>query len=136
MYPKPHPRHEIPEYIIKKTTELVARKIDQKLLEWEESKPARIKANRRLSSRNYAKRKGIIRIDGQVTAMKLLMANAIVKEVKSRKLKHYEAASVAGTARTKITAIVNMHVGHISLDLLTEVLSSFGMTVHAIIKAG
>jgi len=46
--------------------------------------------------------------------------------VKARKLTHEQAAKLAGTSRTKLTAILNGNTSGVSSDLLLRILYSLG----------
>jgi predicted XRE-type DNA-binding protein len=49
--------------------------------------------------------------------------------VKRRKLTHAEVAHRSGTARTRVTAILNDNLNHVSTDLLIRILGSLGYKV-------
>jgi predicted XRE-type DNA-binding protein len=44
-------------------------------------------------------------------------------------LSHAEVARRAGTSRTRVTAILNGHLEHVSSDLLVRILAGLGYTV-------
>ncbi len=46
-----------------------------------------------------------------------------------RKLTHAEVARLAGTSRTRVTAILNDNLEHVSSDLLVRILASLGYGV-------
>ena len=54
--------------------------------------------------------------------------------VRTRKLKHAEIARLAGTSRTRVTAILNDKLDHVSSDLLIRVLASLGYRVKIMIQ--
>jgi predicted XRE-type DNA-binding protein len=49
--------------------------------------------------------------------------------VRRQKITHAEIARRAGTARTRVTAILNDDLGHVSSDLLIRILGSLGYRV-------
>jgi predicted XRE-type DNA-binding protein len=57
------------------------------------------------------------------------LANRIAQEVARRKLTHAHVAKLAGTSRSRMTAIINGGLVDISTDLLLRVLSSLGVRV-------
>ena len=48
---------------------------------------------------------------------------------RQRKLTHAEIAKLAGTSRTRVTAILNDDLEHVSSDLLIRILASLGYHV-------
>jgi predicted XRE-type DNA-binding protein len=50
--------------------------------------------------------------------------------VQRKKLTHTQVANVAGTSRTRITAILNDDLNHVSTDLLIRILGCLGYRVH------
>lgn len=59
------------------------------------------------------------------------LAERIRQEVQRRSLTHAQAAKLAGTSRSRMTAIVNGGLPGISTDLLLRILSSLGVRVKA-----
>ena len=59
------------------------------------------------------------------------LAERIRQEIKRRKLTHAQAAKLAGTSRSRMTAILNQGLPGISTDLLLRILSSLGIRVKA-----
>jgi predicted XRE-type DNA-binding protein len=57
------------------------------------------------------------------------LANRIAQEVARRKLTHAQAAKLAGTSRSRMTAILNGGLVDISTDLLLRILASLGIRV-------
>jgi predicted XRE-type DNA-binding protein len=54
-----------------------------------------------------------------------------LKEVARRqKITHAEIAKRAGTSRTRVTAILNDDIQHVSTDLLIRILASLGSRLH------
>jgi len=55
---------------------------------------------------------------------------ARLKEITRRqKITHAEIARLAGTSRTRVTAILNENLDHVSSDLLIRILASLGYRV-------
>ncbi len=54
------------------------------------------------------------------------LKDKIKEAVKARKLTHEQAAKLAGTSRTKLTAILNGNASGVSSDLLLRILYSLG----------
>lgn len=67
--------------------------------------------------------------DAQAWRFRSALADRIAKEVARRKLTHAQAAKLAGTSRSRMTAIVNGGLIDISTDLLLRVLVSLGIRV-------
>jgi predicted XRE-type DNA-binding protein len=59
----------------------------------------------------------------------IALANRIAQEVARRKLTHAQAAKLAGTSRSRMTAILNGGLVDISTDLLLRILASLGVRV-------
>jgi predicted XRE-type DNA-binding protein len=57
------------------------------------------------------------------------LANRITQEVARRKLTHAQVAKLAGTSRSRVTAILNGGLVDISTDLLLRILASLGIRV-------
>jgi predicted XRE-type DNA-binding protein len=51
------------------------------------------------------------------------------KIVRTHKLTHAEVAKRSGTSRTRVTAILNDDIEHVSTDLLIRILASLGYQV-------
>jgi predicted XRE-type DNA-binding protein len=62
---------------------------------------------------------------------RIQLAQRIAQEVARRKLTHAEAAKLAGTSRSRLTAILNGGLVDISTDLLLRILGSLGLRVKA-----
>jgi len=57
--------------------------------------------------------------------------------VRRQKMTHAEIARRAGTSRTRVTAILNDDLEHVSSDLLIRILGSLGYRVRAsVVRAG
>ena len=60
---------------------------------------------------------------------RIQLTKRIVQEVARRKLTHAQAAKLAGTSRSRMTAILNGGLVDISTDLLLRILASLGVRV-------
>lgn len=72
---------------------------------------------------------GLTPADAQEWKFRDALATRIAQEVARRKLTHAQVAKLAGTSRTRVTAIVNGGVVDISTDLLLRILASLGVRV-------
>lgn len=70
---------------------------------------------------------GLSAADAQAMQFQLQLARRIIQEVSRRKLTHAQAAALAGTSRSRMTAILNGNVLDVSTDLLLRILASFGL---------
>jgi predicted XRE-type DNA-binding protein len=60
---------------------------------------------------------------------RIQLANRIAQEVARQKLTHAQVAKLAGTSRSRMTAILNGGLVDISTDLLLRILASLGVRV-------
>jgi predicted XRE-type DNA-binding protein len=60
---------------------------------------------------------------------RIQLVNRIAQEVARRKLTHAQVAKLAGTSRSRMTAILNGGLVDISTDLLLRILASLGVRV-------
>lgn len=65
--------------------------------------------------------------DAQEWEFSIQLAKRIAQEVARRKLTHAQAAKLAGTSRSRMTAIINGGLGGISTNLLLRILASLGL---------
>ncbi len=73
-----------------------------------------------------------------VEAEQWQLQHVLVKKLKdiarSRKLTHAAIAALAGTSRTRVTAILNEDLEHVSTDLLVRILASLGYRVSVSVR--
>ena len=69
---------------------------------------------------------GLSPSDGIEIAVKTDLNSKIIEVVIKQGLTHLQVAKLAGTSRTRITAIMNRNTKDISTDLLLRVLGSLG----------
>jgi predicted XRE-type DNA-binding protein len=67
--------------------------------------------------------------DAQEWRFRDALANRIAQEVARRKLTHAQLAKLAGTSRSRVTAILNGGLVDISTDLLLRILASLSIRV-------
>jgi predicted XRE-type DNA-binding protein len=67
--------------------------------------------------------------DAQEWRFRDALANRIAQEVARRKLTHAQVAKLAGTSRSRVTAILNGGLVDISTDLLLRILASLDIRV-------
>jgi predicted XRE-type DNA-binding protein len=67
--------------------------------------------------------------EAQAWRFRRTLAERIAQEVARRKLTHAQAAKLAGTSRSRMTAIVNGGLVDTSTDLLLRTLASLGIRV-------
>ena len=70
---------------------------------------------------------GLDAVDAMRVEWRVRLLACIVREVRRRNLTHAEAADLAGTSRTRMTAILNGNLRGISTDLLLRILTSLGL---------
>jgi len=75
-----------------------------------------------------AKALGPTPADGAEIALRSELNSKIVKIVQHKRLTHVQVARLAGTSRTRVTAILNRNTQDVSTDLLLRVLYALGYT--------
>jgi predicted XRE-type DNA-binding protein len=80
------------------------------------------------SAGELAKTLGLAPADGAEIALRSALNSKIVEAVKRKGLTHVQVARLAGTSRTRVTAILNRNTADISTDLLLRVLYALGYT--------
>lgn len=78
------------------------------------------------SSKELAKFLGLTPADAVEMEVQYDINEKIIEIVKKKKLTHAQVAKLAGTSRTRVTAIMNRNTHDISTDLLLRVLGSLG----------
>jgi predicted XRE-type DNA-binding protein len=71
---------------------------------------------------------GLERSDGIELAVRSALNTKIIEVLEKRALTHAQVARLAGTSRTRITAIVNRNTKDISTDLMLRVLGALGIS--------
>jgi predicted XRE-type DNA-binding protein len=80
------------------------------------------------SAGDLAKALGLTPADGAEIALRSELNSKIVKIVERLRITHAQVARLAGTSRTRITAILNRNTQDVSTDLLLRVLYALGYT--------
>jgi len=80
------------------------------------------------SARSLARALGLSPSDGAEIELRSNLNSKIIEVVQRKGLTHAQVARLAGTSRTRVTAIVNRNTKDISTDLLLRVLYALGYT--------
>ena len=80
------------------------------------------------SAGELAKSLGLSPADGAEISLRSALNSKIVQAVKQKGLTHAAVARLAGTSRTRVTAILNRNTADISTDLLLRILYALGYT--------
>jgi predicted XRE-type DNA-binding protein len=64
------------------------------------------------------------------------LASQLISIVEKNNLTHAHVANVAKTSRTRVTAILNRNLEHVSTDLLIRILGALGYTVKLSVSKG
>ena len=87
---------------------------------------AKVKTIRANTVKEIAKALGLTAADGAEMAFRTELNSKIVKIVKRKKITHLQLAKLAGSSRTRMTALLNRNISDISTDLMLRVLSVLG----------
>lgn len=71
---------------------------------------------------------GLPRADGIELAVRSALNTKIIEVIEKRELTHAQVATLAGTSRTRVTAIINRNTKDISTDLMLRVLGALGVS--------
>ena len=71
---------------------------------------------------------GLQRADGIEIAVRSALNTKIIQVIEKRGLTHSEVATLAGTSRTRVTALLNRNTKDISTDLMLRVLGALGVS--------
>jgi predicted XRE-type DNA-binding protein len=71
---------------------------------------------------------GLDRADGIELAVRSALNTKIIQVVQKRGLTHARVAALAGTSRTRVTALLNRNTKDISTDLMLRVLGALGVS--------
>jgi predicted XRE-type DNA-binding protein len=71
---------------------------------------------------------GLARADGIEFAVRSALNAKILEVARKKKLTHAQVASLCGTSRTRITAIMNRNTKDVSTDLMLRVLGALGVS--------
>jgi len=70
---------------------------------------------------------GLDRADGIEFAVRSALNTKIIDVIRKRGLTHAQVAALAGTSRTRVTAMLNRNTKDISTDLMLRVLGALGV---------
>jgi predicted XRE-type DNA-binding protein len=70
---------------------------------------------------------GLDRADGIEFAVRSALNTKIIEVIAKRGLTHAQVAALAGTSRTRVTAMINRNTKDISTDLMLRVLGALGV---------
>ena len=87
---------------------------------------AKVKTVRTNTVKEIAKALGLTAADGAEMAFRTELNLQIIKIVKRKKITHLQLAKLAGSSRTRMTALLNRNISGISTDLMLRVLSVLG----------
>lgn len=71
---------------------------------------------------------GLDRAEGIEIAVRSALNTKIIEVVAKKRLTHARVAALAGTSRTRVTAILNRNTRDISTDLMLRVLGALGVS--------
>jgi predicted XRE-type DNA-binding protein len=71
---------------------------------------------------------GLERADGIEFAVRSALNTKIIEVIAKRGLTHAQVATLAGTSRTRVTAMIGRNTKDISTDLMLRVLGALGVT--------
>jgi predicted XRE-type DNA-binding protein len=71
---------------------------------------------------------GLERADGIEIAIRSALNTKITRVIEKRGLTHAQVATLAGTSRTRVTALINRNTKDISTDLMLRVLGALGVS--------
>lgn len=74
-----------------------------------------------------AKALGLSRADAMEMEIRSTLNDKIVERIQKTGLTHAQAAVLAGTSRTRMTAILNRNTHDVSTDLLLRILANLGI---------
>ena len=87
---------------------------------------AKIKTVRVNTVAEIAKALGLTPAEGAEIAFRTNLNSQIIKIVKKKKITHAQLAKLAGSSRSRITALLNRNISDVSTDLMLRVLSVLG----------
>ena len=81
------------------------------------------------TAEELAKILGLSKEDAVEMELRSELNSKIIEVVKKRGLTHAAVAKLAGTSRTRITALLNCNTQHISTSLMIRVLAALGIRI-------
>ena len=95
----------------------------------------KLKKLRAKSAFDLAKLLGLSPADGLEIKIRSDLNDKIINVVKQKSLTHAQVAKLAGTSRTRITALLNRNTHDISTDLMLRIIASLGIKARIQFKA-
>lgn len=86
----------------------------------------KVKTVETITAEELAKFLGLAPSEGAEIELRSDLNDKIITVVKSKGLTHSQVAKIAGTSRTRVTALLNRNTIDISTDLMLRVLGSLG----------
>ncbi len=80
------------------------------------------------NAKELAQALGLDRAEGADIAIRSALNTKIIEVVAKKGLTHEQVAKIAGTSRTRVTAIMNRNTKDISTDLMLRVLGALGVS--------
>jgi predicted XRE-type DNA-binding protein len=80
---------------------------------------------------------GLSGVEAKQWQLQHMLLKRLKEIARSRSITHAEIAKRAGTSRTRVTAILNDDLEHVSTDLLIRILASLGYRVKvSVVRSG
>jgi predicted XRE-type DNA-binding protein len=89
-----------------------------------------LKVVRTRTAKELARELGLTPAEGAEIEFRTELNDAILEIVQKKKVTHEALAGLAGSSRTRITALLNRNTADISTDLMLRVLSALGYEAH------
>jgi predicted XRE-type DNA-binding protein len=77
---------------------------------------------------------GLSSADGFEIKMRSDLNDKIISVIEKKRLTHVQVAKLAGTSRTRITAIMNRNTTGISTDLMLRIVASLGVQARIVFE--
>ena len=91
---------------------------------------AKVKAVRTHTAKDLIKALDLTSAEGAEMIFRADLNSQIIKIVKKKKLTHAQLATLVGSSRTRMTALLNRNISDISTDLMLRVISALGYKSH------
>ena len=88
----------------------------------------KVKMIRTHTAEELTKALGLTPAEGVEMVFRADLNARIIKIVKKKRITHAQLATLIGSSRTRMTALLNKNIGGISTDLMLRVLSALGYT--------
>ena len=89
---------------------------------------AKVKMIRTRTAQELAKALGLTPAEGAEMVFRAELNSQIIKIVKKKKITHAQLATLIGSSRTRMTALLNKNIADVSTDLMLRTLSALGYT--------